>query len=66
MLAIDLLCQELDRVLVGDVFDHEGRALVLTDALRLDAEVVQGQLSHARVVQQLIGVLGLIVDGLCG
>lgn len=51
MLAIDLLRQELDRVLVGDVLDHEGRALVLPDALGLDAEVVQRQLPHARVVQ---------------
>lgn len=41
MLTIDLLGQELDGVLVGDIFDHEGRALVLADALGLDAEVVQ-------------------------
>lgn len=47
MLAIDLFRQELDGVLVGDIFDHEGRALVLADALGLDAEVVQSQLPHA-------------------
>lgn len=47
MLAIDLLRQELYRVLVGDIFDHEGGALVLADALGLDAEVVQRQLPHA-------------------
>lgn len=47
MLAVDLLCQELDCVLVGDVFDHKCGALVLADALGLDAEVVQGQLAHA-------------------
>ena len=64
MLAIDLLRQELDRVLVGDVLDHEGRALVLPDALGLDAEVVQRQLPHARVDQQVVGVLGLVVIGL--
>lgn len=66
MLPIDLLCQKLDGVFVGNVFDHESGALVLADALSLDAEVVQRQLTHAWVVQQLIGVLRLIVNGLYG
>lgn len=47
MLTINLLRQELDRVFVRNVFDHESGALVLPDALSLDAEVVQRQLTHA-------------------